>query len=107
MPKRPRYSRAQRGPRSNIKPDGACPGGESEVALSLRGGRGRSGAAASWRVGAMSSSAKNALRIVFAWAVTALVAISVYYGMLWLFGAHAARADWIQGSEPDGTRLNA
>jgi hypothetical protein len=36
----------------------------------------------------MSSSAKNALRIVFAWAVTALVAISVYYGMLWLVGAH-------------------
>ena len=56
------------------------------LALSRRGGRGRSGAAASWRVGAMSSSAKNALRIVFAWAVTALVAISIYYGMLRLMG---------------------
>ncbi len=55
------------------------------LALSRRGGRGRSGAA-SWRVGAMSSSAKNTLRIVFAWAVTTLVAISVYYGMLWLIG---------------------
>jgi hypothetical protein len=77
------------------------------LALSRRGGRGRSGAAASWRVAAMSSPTKKALRIVFAWAVTVLVAISVYYGMLWLFGAHAARADWIQGSEPGGTRLHA
>ena len=58
------------------------------LALSRRGDRGRSGAVASWRVGAVSSSALNALRIAFAWAVTALVIISVYYGMLWLFGVH-------------------
>ena len=58
------------------------------LALSRRGDRGRSGAAASWRVGAMSSSAQNAARITFACGVTALVVISVYYGMLWLFGAH-------------------
>jgi hypothetical protein len=56
------------------------------LALSRRGGRGRSGAL--WRVGAMSSSAQNAARITFACGVTALVAISVYYGMLWLFGVH-------------------
>jgi hypothetical protein len=41
-----------------------------------------------WRVGAMSSSAQNGARITFACGVTALVVISVYYGMLWLFGAH-------------------
>ena len=35
---------------------------------------------------AAKSPAKNALRIAFAWAVTALVAISVYYGMLRLMG---------------------
>ncbi len=35
---------------------------------------------------AAKSSAKNALRIAFAWAVTALVAISIYYGMLRLMG---------------------
>jgi hypothetical protein len=38
------------------------------------------------RPAAAKSSAKNALRIAFAWAVTALVAISVYYGMLRLMG---------------------
>ena len=56
------------------------------LALSRRGDRGRSGAAASWRVGAASSSAQNALRVAFSCAVTALVAISVYFGILWLFG---------------------
>jgi hypothetical protein len=55
--------------------------------LSRRGDRGRSGAAGSWRVGAVSSSAQNALRVAFSCAVTALVAISVYFGILWLVGA--------------------
>ena len=61
-----------------------------DLALSRRGDRdrGRSGAAASWRVGAVSSSALNALRIAFACGVTALVVIFAYYGMLWLFGVH-------------------
>jgi hypothetical protein len=32
------------------------------------------------------SPAQNAARIVFACGITALVVISVYYGILWLFG---------------------
>jgi hypothetical protein len=33
------------------------------------------------------SSTQNVLRIAFAWGITAIVAISAYFGMLWLFGA--------------------
>jgi hypothetical protein len=34
------------------------------------------------------SPAQVAARIAFAWGITALVAISVYFGNLWLVGAH-------------------
>jgi hypothetical protein len=33
------------------------------------------------------SSVQIAMRAAFAWGITALVAISVYYGILWLVGA--------------------